>query len=190
MATSEAVRGAGLLTNFWKRVEAAIRKVGGTDEHLSRLDKAETMPAIEQFAELVVRGAVTSAVWFRFLIRLGHFDDLWGFAERPEEIKGQVFHPVTEETELDCPGQQLRVKQAYARYSGRMASLSELLDYGIRNPEAQREFPIRIVWKVGGRFWSATLEGYAGRRRLNVTPRDSPDDLCDYICRFLVRKSD
>ena len=187
MATSEAVRGAGLLTNFWKRVETAIRKVGGTDEHLARLDKAEAVYAIEQFAELMVHGVATRVAWFRFLIRLGHFDYLYGFAEKPEEIEGQVFHLVTGETKLDHPGVMLTTQQVCDRYGDQMADLSEFLDYAIRNPEAQREKPIGIVWKVGAQFWYAYLYSDGSHRKLYVY-RDYPDVQWLVSDRFLVRK--
>lgn len=187
MATSEAVRGAGLLTNFWKRVETAVRKIGGTDEHLARLDKAESLPAIEQFAELVVRGQVASATWFRFLIRLAHFDYLYGFADDPDKIEGQTCHPVTSETELDHPAVVLTTQQVYERYGDAMADFSELLDHAVRRPADQLETPIGIVWKVGDQFWYAFLNSDGSVRSLGVR-QGHPVVQWGVSYRFLRRK--
>ena len=187
LSASDFSKAIGVFTTFWTKLEKAVYAAGGSADHLLRLSKDESNDAIKQFAELLVRGPATSATWFRFLIRLGHFDYLYGFAERPEEIEGQVFHPVASETELDHPAVRFTTQQVYEKYGDKMADLSELLDYGIRNPETQLEFPIGIVWKdETGQFWYAVLNGGSGRE-LHVS-RDHPSGEWSGSCRFLLRK--
>lgn len=187
MATTAAVQGAGLVTGVWKKLEKAIFNAGGTEEHLARLDKAETDEAFANFAAEIVRSIKVAITSFRDMIRAGNYDYLYGFAEKPEEIKGQSFHPVERETKLDHPGVRLTTKQVYEKYGDKMADLSELLAYGINNPDTQREFPIGIVWKDGDQFWCAYLRSRGSERELFVY-QVHPDAVWYGICRFLVRK--
>ncbi len=188
MATSAAVQGAGLLTGVWKKLEKAIYDAGGNDEHVARLAKDETNQAFANFAAEIVATIKVVFSSFRDQIRAGHYDYLWGFAEKPEEIKGQTFHPVTRETELDHPAVRLTTEQVHEKYGDKMADLSELLDYGIKNPETQCEFTIGIVWKEGDQFWCAVLLSLGSRRELGVR-RDRPGVGRGDGSRFLVRKS-
>lgn len=187
MATSAAVQGAGLITGVWKKIEKAIYDAGGTDDHLARLAKDETDTAFANFAAEIVATIKVVFTSFREMIRAGRYDYTYGFADNPEEIKGQACHPVTNETGLDDPAVRLTTEQVYEKYGDKMADLSELLDYGIKNPETQREFPIGIVWKVGDQFWYAVLIGSGAGRRLRVR-QDHPDVEWCVSCRFLVRK--
>jgi hypothetical protein len=188
MATTAAVQGAGLVTGVWKKLERAIFDAGGTEEHLARLDKAETDEAFANFAAEIVATIKVVVTSFREMIRAGRYDYTYGFADnQPEEIKGQTFHPVTNATELDHPATCLTTQQVFDRYGDKMASLSELLDYGIKNPETQRKFPIGIVWKVGDQFWYAYLDGDGMGRGLRVS-RDRPFIEWSDDYRFLVRK--
>lgn len=187
-AASDVVRGLGVLTTFWKKVEGAIRDAGGNDEHIARLAKDDSNSAIRQFAEAVVKGAIGVISSFRDQIRAGNYDYTHGFANNPDEIKGQSFHSVMNKTLLDHPGKHLITQRVFDLYGDKMASLSEFLDYGIKNPETQREFPLGIVWKdETGQFWYADFSSDSTGRGMNVD-RDHPDDEWHDHCRFLVRK--
>jgi hypothetical protein len=188
MATTAAVQGAGLVTGVWKKLEKAIFNAGGTEEHLARLDKAETDEAFANFAAQIVRTFQVAFNSFRDMIRAGNYDYTYGFADNPEDIQGQTFHPATNSTELDHPGTVLTTSQVYERYSEKMASFSELLAYGIRHPNVQRRHPVVIVWKdETGQFWDAFLDSVGSRRALDVY-RDHSDFQWDADCRFLRRK--
>ncbi|MEO8065598.1 MAG: hypothetical protein ABI643_01935 [Candidatus Doudnabacteria bacterium] len=188
MATSAAVQGAGLLTAVWKKIEKAVYAAGGTDEHIARLDKSEAIAVIERFAaDLVATIHVAIDSLFREIISDGKYDYLYGFAEKPGEIEGQTFHTVTRETILEHPAVILTTTEVYEKCGDKMADLSELLDYGKKNPETQRKFPIAIVWKVGDQSWFAILDGNELYREL-VISRDRPDFQWSVRYRFLVRK--
>ena len=110
-AASDVVRGLGVLTTFWKKVEGAIREAGGNDEHIARLAKDDSNSAIKQFAEMIVNGAIGGNYSFRDQIRAGRYDYTYGLADNPEKIKGQSFHSVTSETQLDHPAKRLTTQQ-------------------------------------------------------------------------------
>ena len=128
---------------------------------------------------------LANAVLFGEQIKAGGFDYLWGFAEKPEEIVGQVAHVATGETKLDHPGKTLTTKQVWERYGD--GDLSELLDYAVKHLNDQRDFPIGIVWKVGNLFWCAILVSSGSDRKLNVDRDDPVNPWLDDV-RFLVRK--
>ena len=121
-------------------------------------------------------------------IRAGNYGHLYGFAKNPEDIKGQTYHSVTSETELDHPDMYLKTKEIYEKYGDQMAGLCELLDYGIKNPNVQRNFLVGIVWKdENGQFWEAYLGNHDPERSLGVV-QASPRDEWHCHSRFLVRK--
>ncbi len=180
MATSNAVRGASLLTNFWKAVEEEVIAAGGNDEHLGALVTKKMRPAIKQFAQLVVGTGLS----FRDMIAQAKFDYLYRYANNPEQIEGQKPHPATGNVELDHPGVTLTTQHVWDRYGD--GDLSELLDYAIMHPDDQRKAPIGIVWKVGNEFWCASLGGACGRC-LGVR-RGHPGVRWGDGCRFLRRK--
>ena len=188
MATSNAVRGLGLLTSFWKAVEEEIRAIGGTDETLAQLDKKDARPAIREFAKLVVNGTARAVSLFRDMIAAAQFDYTYGYATHPEDIEGQAPHPVTREVELDHPGQVLTIRQVWERYGDQMADLSEFLDYLTENPHVQRQHWIGIVWKdEDGQFWSADASGGDSHRSFAVI-RNLPGFRWDDHHPFLRRK--
>ena len=185
MATSAAVRGASLLTNFWKAVEEEILAAGGTEETLGMLVTKKLRPAIARFAADAVAITKTIAVSFAEQIRAGKFKYLYGFASNPEAIRGQTAHSVTNETELDHPGTPLTTPQIWERYGDKMASLSEFLDFAAKNPT---EYWIGIVWKdETSQFWYADVDRDGSDRDLDVN-QDGPDGRWDGYYRFLRRK--
>jgi len=194
MATSNAVRGAGLLTNVWKKLETAVYDAGGTDEHLERLGKADGDPLIAEFARNIV--AKIKIVYrlsgnhasFAIAIAAGKYDYKYGFAENPDQIRGQAIHVINSEVELDHPAETLTAQQVFDRYGSKMASLAELLQFAIQNPGIQCQFPIGIVWKdETGQFWYAILSSGGSDRKLDVD-RGRPVAPRDDNYRFLLRK--
>lgn len=177
----------GVMKTFMQMLEDEVVASGGTAEMLERLGKKSLRPAIKRFAEEIVREAGALASSFRDMIRLGRYDYTYGYADNPEGIEGQTFHAVTNETELDHPGKRFTTKQVYQRYGDKMADLSELLDYGIKNPDTQRQLPIGIVWKVGDQFWYAILSSSGSLCELDVNQGYPDIEWNDYF-RFLVRK--
>ncbi|MGE5392664.1 MAG: hypothetical protein ACM3NH_02880 [Candidatus Saccharibacteria bacterium] len=108
------------------------------------------------------------------------------WAKNPDEIRGQTFHPVTDEMELDHPAVPLSTKQPLDRYANRMADLSEFLDYGYRHPNVQRQFPIAILWKDDiGQVYAAVLRQ---GRELRITTAHLLSEWSSE-CRFLVRRN-
>jgi hypothetical protein len=140
---------------------------------------------------MIVNGSGYVINAFRDMIAAGKYDYLYGFAEKPEEIKGQTWHDVARyhqrDRTLDHPAKRLTTKQVYEKYGDKMASLSELLAYGINNPDTQRSFPIGIVWKDGDQFWYAYLDSFGSERMLCVD-QVRPSDEWNGSCRFLVHK--
>jgi hypothetical protein len=188
MATSNAVRGASLLTNFWKAVEEEILAAGGTEEHLGQLVTKRLRPAIKKFAADVVSTVNGTVISFAEQIKAGGYDYLYGFAEKPEEIKGQTPHVVNAEVELDHPGKVITTQELYDSYGDNKPTLSDLLDFGVKNSDTQRQFPIGIVWKdETGQFWYALLHGSGSGRGLDVD-QDYPGNRWDDDYRFLRRK--
>lgn len=173
---------------FFQTLEDEVAALGGdVGMILDRLGKKSVLPAIKQLASAIVEDAKELINSFRAQIKAGKYNYTYGFADNPEKIEGQQFHFVTNETELDHPGKTLTNQQVYERYGDKMASLSELLDYGIKNPEMQRQFPIGIVWKVGDQFWFAYLFSLDSDRELNVY-QEHPYGVWNDDFRFLVRK--
>jgi hypothetical protein len=79
----------------------------------------------------------------------------------------------------------LTTEKVFARYGDKLADLSELLDYGIKNPNTQEV--IAIVWKDGKQFWFANLCNRGSQRGIDIR-RDRSDDMWGSDSRFLLRK--
>lgn len=108
------------------------------------------------------------------------------------EIRGQVAEQPTGQTELDTR-EKFSLAEAHERYGN--GSLSELLDYAVRNSKEKLSPPIMIVWKVskGDWFWAAELtETGCGitERTLDIHPEVEGNYLSHRgFRRFLKRTS-
>jgi hypothetical protein len=123
---------------------------------------------------------------FRDMIQAGGYDYLYEFAKRPEKIRGQSLHKHKSDVKFEYPGKDLTAKQIWGRLGD--GDLSELLNYGITNPDAQREFRISILWKdETGQFWYASLRSTGSSRGLDIN-RVRPDNVWRGRYLFLVCK--
>lgn len=124
---------------------------------------------------------------FREMIERGNYDDLHGFAKSPDDILGQAPRLVDGTVKLACPFKELNTEQVYFGYGDKMADLSDLLDYGVRNPDMQFSFPIAIIWKTDTGWLLALLSGEGIKRVLSIrrTLRTSP---WSSGCRFLIKQ--
>ena len=185
--------GTGLLQIAIGLVMAILKK-GGTYEQIHALTRPEGAALLERMAEAVVGVAKTVADSFYTLsladqIKAGHYN--WFNSDitaehfpRPNRgaslEKLKVFHfnrSVSSDEAI-----RLMAAEGYEP-----VNIAELLNYGAKNPDEQRQYPIIALGSLwapwGGPRYVAYLDEYAGRRGLDLGYFD--DDWSDH-CRFLA----
>lgn len=110
------------------------------------------------------RGLLANWQSFAEVIGVGSYAQLCGFAESPEEIRGQVIHPVSD---FVPTVRRYRHRQAlgemHVRHQSRMPTLAEFLEFGTRHQEfcARPRFSadaIGISWSdERGKLWYAQI---------------------------------
>lgn len=157
---SSIVRGAGLLTSVWTELMVQVQKRGGNEDDIHRLTRPEGRDTIAKMAELIVDNTaevfqvvVDYGRMIADMIASGHYD--W---VNPD-ITQDHFPPITigGEGTIELKAELIHFGKTMStdnvlidldRRGYRPATLSELLAFGAKYPEKQREFPVVALGSV------------------------------------------
>lgn len=174
MKASDFVRARDVEKRFMLNVERAVRDYGGTDEHLYRLAKDETLPAIKDFAKRHVGPAegwhhinsnFTSAVE---AIDATECPVRWGFAKNPAEIP-MICQPVDHLVKPTPLNRRMTSPEVYAQYA-KMADPNKLFTFGARVQAFQLNQLVFTLWMFNGQLWFASLGTFGEQRDVLVDP--------------------
>ena len=163
---SSIVSGAGLLASVWTELMAQVQKLGGTDDDIHRLTRPEGRETIVKMAEVIVGNTaevfqivVDHSQTLADMITAGKYD--WVNPDITQDhfpISGNGIVELT--PELIHFGKSMGTDNVFKELDRRClrpATLAELLAFGAKHPEKQREFPIVAL----GSVWAHSL-GYRG----------------------------
>ncbi len=196
---SSIVSGAGLLTSVWTELMKEVQKLGGSDDDIHLLARPEGAETIAKIAKIIVGNAVEIfqvivdyKMTLADMITTGKYD--WVNSDITQEhfpvagkgtieLKAELIH-------FGKPMSTDNVLKEIDRRGLRQATLPELLAFGAKYPERQREFPVVAlgsVWALsGGDRFVPYLRERDSSRLLSL---DWYDDVWFGDCRFLcVRK--
>ena len=186
---SEFLKAMGTGWEIFQSIANAVLSLGGNDEHLRRILTSKVLR--RQIAELIVSSVKAAASSLKDMIALGHYD--WVNQNITEDrfpmpanlvlgAEPKLFH-FNRSISSDSAIKEMD-KDGYC-----LATIWDLLDFGAKNPEVQRQFPIVALGSVCG---------VDGDRYVACLDRDDAKrclDLCWFggdwrgDCRFLaVRK--
>ncbi|MBU4332294.1 hypothetical protein KKD19_03685 [Patescibacteria group bacterium] len=178
---SAIVRGADLLTSIFSALDAAVRERGGTDEDIHRLATPQGKKIIARMADIIVRQAgevfpitVDYALSLEQMITAGNYD--WKNSDiNPDHFPIKGCGQVEVETvlvHLNRIASTDEVLEELGRRGLRSATLPELLAFGARYPDKQREFSIIELGSVwtdpDGDRCVACFYGSVDERRLRL----------------------
>jgi hypothetical protein len=151
---SAMVSGAGMAADVWTRLDREVKAQGGTDDDLHLLARVEGQGMISQIAATLVRAGATTRNAYPVtidydqsladMIAAGKYD--W----KNEDITAKNFPmqgngAVNLKIVLIHPNRNIESEDSVREQDQiglRPATLPELLAYGAKYPETQREFPI------------------------------------------------
>ena len=181
---SAIVSGAGLLTSIFTELVDAVRERGGTDEDIHRLATPQGKELIGKIADVIVGKSqsvgevypvtINYDLSLKGMVRVGGYD--WvndNIIDKNFPVTGEGQGVVTLElVHCNRPMTSDEALAELAQRGMRPATLPELLAFGAKYPNVQREFPVAAlgsVWqyRLGNRcvpfLWSIS-----GRRNLNL----------------------
>ena len=168
---SEFLKAMGTGWEIFQSIANEVLSLGGNDEHLRRVLTSKTLR--RQIAELIV-GSVKSAVSsLADMITLGHYD--WVNSDITEANFPMPANlvlgadPKLYHFDHDISSEKAIKEMDEDGY--RPATIWDLLDFGAKNPELQRQFPIVALGSVagfGGRRSVAYLSRGGAERNLRL----------------------
>ncbi len=193
------VTAIGLMQTFWTEFTQAIKDLGGSDEDIYVLFTAKGRKVIREMAQVALKAQRGATSGFQILvnyaqtldqmIKTGEYDWVNSTITQknfPIEGEGQV-ELIPELLHLGRDASTDEVLAGIDKQGYRPATLPELLAFGARYPDKQREFPIVAL----GSFW----RNCDGHRFVAVLDVDGCGRClsigwcgCDWNehCRFLV----
>ena len=181
---SAIVSGAGLLTSIFTELVDAVRERGGTDEDIHRLATPQGKELIGKIADVIVGKSqsvgevypvtINYDLSLKGMVRVGGYD--WvndNIIDKNFPVTGEGQGVVTLElVHCNRPMTSDEALAELAQRGMRPATLPELLAFGAKYPNVQREFPVAAlgsVWRLrfGGRC-VPFLWGRSGKRNLNL----------------------
>lgn len=190
---SETVRGAGFLAAFWISFEAAVREAGGSNDEIHRLGTEEGADTLRKMARVaVLRGECEivvpeeQPVETTYPVTVDHGQSLeemiatGRYGTSNSDITAKHF-PITGAGQVEVQLHLVHLNRVATtdevlaeldRRGLRPATLPELLAFGAKYPDLQREFPIAAlgsVWRFpDGRRLVAALDNWSGGRGLDL----------------------
>ncbi len=183
---SELVRGAGMAADVWTRLDNAVRTLGGNEEDLHLLARQEGQPMIDMIAGLLVKAGTAARNVYPII---GEYDEDYGKLFTDLIVLGNYGYVNNDITPVNFPGECISgfdgVLVHFNRDIGsdeavremeqmglRPATMVELLAFGARFPDVQREFPIVELsssW-VGpsGNRYVGYLSSWSDERRVHL----------------------
>lgn len=119
-------------------------------------------------------------------VAAGKYGFVYGVIKKPADIAVEMYE-VDTEADLEQPGVNLTVAQAYSRFGGLMLDLPALEVYGAVHADDHADWPVVVVWNDGTKFWVGIRGDKPGQRYLFVGTR-SEDEVLPGTCTYLVRK--
>lgn len=184
MATkSSVVSGMGVALSLIQSLVASVKKVGGTDEDIHRLSTQDANGVWDKIATLVVEAGKKAKEVFTFVVDYGR--------SLADAVKaGRYDYANDDITDEHFPAEEWekgKKEQSFKLYhfgkemesddvvvqmdndGFRPATVRELLAFGEKNPELQRQFPIialKQFWVNRYGFRGVVYLGRSGARRL------------------------
>lgn len=159
-------RALGMVTVFMKKVEDAIRAEGGDEEDIARLSKADSNEAIKLFAREFLCPTPPKCNSIEEQIAAGCYDQIFKYAGHPALIQGQEFHESVRPLDLHISPVVSNPWMIEEQVRVSFATLSEFLDYGLRNPKSHLEWPLVILWRDRHQgLWYARIQSQKPHRR-------------------------
>ena len=153
---SQVVSGAGLLTRIFTDLDKAVRAQGATDEDWHRLTTPAGERTIQAMADAFMegRGTVRTGKTYRLtvdydrgladMVKAGHYDYVNDYITA-DNFPTEGSDTVEVEAVLVHPDRLVTIKEVKAeleRSGFRPVTLAELLAFGEKHPDVQREFPV------------------------------------------------
>lgn len=121
-------------------------------------------------------------------INAGKYDYKWGYADHPEDIQGVKIKPVDGKFVIKRFNKWMTNSQVLAELPN-LASIMELLQFGIDFPEVQKEFSIATIWKDdSNQLWYVYLNRNGSKRNVNVDQSNADNNWNEPV-GFLAREN-